>query len=577
MSAIGKSLAMIEFKPDGTILTANENFCAAMGYDLDEIVGRHHAMFVDPAFAASAEYAAFWEKLSRGEYDTGQYKRFGKGGREVWIEASYNPVFHGRKMTKVLKLATDITAVKLAAAENRGKIEALSRSQAVIEFKPDGTIVTANENFCATMGYRLEDIVGRHHSMFVEPGFAASEEYRGFWAKLARGEFVSDEFERVGKGGRKVYIQASYNPIFDMNGRVVKVVKFATDVTGRVVAVNTLADGLGRMADGDVGQRLTEPFIPSLDRLRLDFNTSVAVLGEALTSVSQTADSIRSATEEIRIASDDLARRTEQQAASVEETSAAIEELNGTVRASAVRAEEAGVKVSATKSEAEHSGAVVDRAVTAMTAIEGSSHQISKIIGVIDEIAFQTNLLALNAGVEAARAGEAGRGFAVVASEVRGLAQRSAEAAKEIKGLIHASSRQVEEGVMLVRETGKALREIVARVQTIDADVGAIVEAARQQATGLSEIARAVGSIDEGTQQNATMVEESTAACHNLVEQMRDLRSLLSRFSLGDATAGDAAGSGVRDLVAGVGARDVQASLGAAFRQRTGPRLTRVK
>ncbi|WP_083590386.1 PAS domain-containing methyl-accepting chemotaxis protein [Aurantimonas sp. 22II-16-19i] len=532
LEALDKSLAIIEFKPDGTILTANRNFCDALGYDLSEIAGKHHSIFVDPAEVATAQYREFWAKLARGQFDATQYKRLGKGGKEVWIEASYNPVLSGSKVVKVVKVATDITAVRLQNAENAGKLEALSRAQAVIEFKPDGTILTANENFCNALGYGLEEIRGRHHSMFVEPAEAASAAYKEFWPKLARGTFVSDEFKRIGKGGKATYIQASYNPILDMNGNVMKVVKFATDVTGRVQAVNTIADGLGRLAEGDVSQELAEAFIPSLDKLRQDFNASVAVLRETLTSVGNTASQISSATEEIRVASDDLARRTEQQAASVEETSAALGELTDTVRASAARAEEAGTLVARTKAGAESSGEVVAKAVSAMGEIENSSTQISQIIGVIDEIAFQTNLLALNAGVEAARAGEAGKGFAVVAQEVRALAQRSAEAAKEIKGLIQKSTTQVGAGVMLVGETGKALRTIVSEVQAIDQNVRAIVEAARNQAVGLAEINKAVGSIDEGTQQNATMVEESTAACHNLAGQTQELDELLAKFSI---------------------------------------------
>lgn len=234
IDAIGRSLAIIEFNLDGTVLDANENFLSILGYSLKEIIGQHHRIFVDPTEVASSAYRDFWAKLARGEFDRRQYKRITKSGKEVWIEASYNPVFRRGKPYKVIKLATDITAQKLQAAEDAGKLDAISRAQAIIEFKPDGEILKANANFLTTLGYRLDEIQGRHHSMFCDPAYSASDDYQLFWKRLAGGEFVADEFLRLGKGGRRVHIQASYNPIFDMNGKVFKVVKFATDVSERV-------------------------------------------------------------------------------------------------------------------------------------------------------------------------------------------------------------------------------------------------------------------------------------------------------------------------------------------------------
>jgi methyl-accepting chemotaxis protein len=297
--------------------------------------------------------------------------------------------------------------------------------------------------------------------------------------------------------------------------------------------VDLLAAALQSVAEGDLTQQLSTPFLPALEKLRTDFNIAASKLCSAMEAVSENASAIAAASQEIRSASDDLSRRTEQQAASVEETAAALEEITTTGSDSSQRAQEAGQLVRKTKDNAERSGLVVRQAVDAMGKIESSASEIANIIGVIDEIAFQTNLLALNAGVEAARAGDAGKGFAVVAQEVRELAQRSAKAAKEIKGLISASNGHVKSGVALVGETGKVLEEIVGQVVHVDANVVAIVEASREQATGLKEINTAVNTIDQGTQQNAAMVEETSAAAHSLAKEAEALFQLLSQFKIG--------------------------------------------
>ena len=257
IEAINKSQAVIEFKMDGTILTANGNFLKTLGYALDEVKGRHHSMFVDDAYRQSQDYREFWAALNRGEYQAAEYKRLGKGGKEVWIQASYNPIMDIKgKPFKVVKYATDVTALKLQSADHMGQIEAISKSQAVIEFKMDGTVLAANDNFLKALGYTFDEIKGRHHSMFVDDAYRQSQDYREFWAALNRGEYQAAEYMRLGKGGKEVWIQASYNPIMDLNGKPFKVVKYATDITGQKLALKAMLQDAAMLTEAAVAGKL---------------------------------------------------------------------------------------------------------------------------------------------------------------------------------------------------------------------------------------------------------------------------------------------------------------------------------
>jgi methyl-accepting chemotaxis protein len=230
--ALDKVQAIIEFDLDGTVVSANENFLRIFGYRLDEVVGKHHRIFCEPSYAESAAYTEFWQKLGRGEHHAAEFKRLAKGGREIWLQASYNPVLNkDGEPVRVVKFATDVTATKLQNAEFQGKVQAIDRAQAVIEFDLDGTVISANENFLRIFGYRLDEVVGKHHRIFCDPDYAKTPEYAEFWRKLARGEYHAAEFKRLAKGGEAIWLQASYNPILDMDDKPFKVVKFATDVT----------------------------------------------------------------------------------------------------------------------------------------------------------------------------------------------------------------------------------------------------------------------------------------------------------------------------------------------------------
>jgi methyl-accepting chemotaxis protein len=542
LDAINKSQAVIEFTLDGKIITANENFLKTLGYTLDEVKGQHHSIFVEPAYRGSADYKAFWAKLGRGEFDSAQYKRIAKDGQEVWIQASYNPIFdRSGRPYKVVKFATDITEQKKVMANYEGQIAAIDKVQAVIEFTLEGVVLGANENFLKVLGYSLDEIKGKHHSMFVEPSYRESVEYRAFWEKLKRGENDAAQYKRIGKGGTEVWIQASYNPIMDASGRPYKVVKYATDITAQTKAAQMMQDAVQQVQQvveaakaNDLTQRIDlEGKTGDIRSLCEGVNDLVATMTEIIGSIREASGTIASASAEISTGSQDLAQRTESQAASIEETAASMHEVTTTVKQNADNAQAANQLAAAARDTADKGGTVVRDAVAAVSQIEESAQKISDIIGLIDEIAFQTNLLALNASVEAARAGEAGKGFAVVAQEVRALAQRSANASKDIKALIQASNGQVKTGAALVNQAGQSLTEIVSAIKKVSDIVAEIAAASREQATGLEQINTAVASMDEMTQRNGALVEETTAAAQSLSNQAEELSELVNRYKVG--------------------------------------------
>ena len=497
VKAIGRSLAVIEFALDGTVQNANPNFLKTIGYSLEEVKGQHHRIFVDAVERESQAYERFWKQLSQGEFQSGQFRRLAKGGREIWLQACYNPIFDAAgKPFKVVKYCTDITEQKQRAADFEGQVKAIDKSQAIIEFDLDGVIRNANENFLRTVGYSIDELRGRHHRMFVDPAYAQSPEYRAFWEKLGRGIYDAGEYKRVAKGGREIWLQASYNPIFDANGRLSKVVKYASDITGAKQASQSLA--------------------------------------RIMSDIRSAGVEIQLSAEEISKGNASLSERVEAQAASLEETNSSMMRMTETVRENAENARQANELARIACDHAERGGQIMHDAVAAMQVINESSRKIADIIGVIDAIAFQTNLLALNAAVEAARAGEQGRGFAVVASEVRSLAGRSAAAAKEIKELIQDSVTKIGDGSRLVEQSGSSLGDIVASVKKVTDIVGEISAASADQASGIEQVGRAVSSMDESTQQNAALVEEAAAASESIVQQVRELNAL----------GGDSPGSG---------------------------------
>ncbi|MDY6975444.1 MAG: PAS domain S-box protein [Pseudomonadota bacterium] len=548
INAIDKSQAVIEFDVDGTIITANDNFLNTMGYRLDEIKGKHHQLFVDEETRQSESYQRFWSELKAGKFFSGEFKRISKSGKSVWIQASYNPIADmNGKPFRVVKYATNITEDKLKNAYFEGQLNAISKSQAVIEFDLEGVILNANSNFLAAMGYTLDEVKGKHHSIFVDSAYKNSPEYAAFWEQLRQGVYASGEYKRFDKSGKPVYIQASYNPILDQNGKPFRVVKYATDVTGRTLAVESIKSIMASLTEGDLLKTIDEPLDGDFKVLGESINHFIDELRDTIVKIHTAVETIDTASNEIATGNADLSSRTEQQASSLEETASAMEELTGTVKLNAENADQAKGLASQASDVASEGGKVIEQVVHTMGEINDSAQRISDIIGVIDGIAFQTNILALNAAVEAARAGEQGRGFAVVASEVRTLAQRSAEAAKDIKALISASVDKIGDGNVLVNKSGETMANIVTAIKRVNDIMSEIAAASSEQATGIQEVSNAVVQMDEMTQQNAALVEQAAAAADSLRQQSGELAQRVSVFKVGNNRKAEQA-SEVRSL-----------------------------
>ena len=441
---------------------------------------------------------------------------------------------------------------------NNAILAAIDTNQVKAEFLMTGELISANTHFCKMMGRDENALVGLHGDKVFKFNQDLAEESGPVFDRLRAGESVYGRFELPREDGTLAIVDGGFSPVIDVNGTALRIVLLANDVTEARHAieaaeakraemeaqqsqvVDALRVGLGSLSDGDLTARIEEAFSADYEQLRLDFNKAVDKLLEAMCGVVENADLINSEATEISNAADDLSQRTEKQAATLEETASALDELTNSVSSAADGATHANEVVETARENAEASGEVVREAVGAMGEIESSSKQISKITGVIDDIAFQTNLLALNAGVEAARAGEAGRGFAVVASEVRALAQRSSDAAREINELISASGGHVKRGVHLVDQAGTALAGIVESVTEISRNVSEIASSAREQSSGLAEINAAVNQLDQVTQQNAAMFEETTAASHALTREAETLTRTMERFRIGDSSPASA-------------------------------------
>jgi methyl-accepting chemotaxis protein len=559
LAAINKAQATMEFELDGTIIAVNDNFSKMIGYTLAEVQGKHHSIFVDEATRQSSEYRELWAKLNRGEPHFEENRRKGKDGKDVWLSLNYLPVFdRSGKPFKVFEYIIDQTKLKQQLADYTGELSAISRAMEVAEFKMDGTLITANDNILKTLGYTLDEVKGRNHSMFTDDAQRQSAEYREFWAKLNRGEHVVAEFKSFAKGGKVIWLQGSYNPILDLNGKPFKVMCYTTDVTEQVklkAEVAQAAEELRRKVDsiltvvaaaakGDLTQEVTVRGSDAVGQMGEGLAKFFGDLRRSIGGIGQTAATLSSASEELTAVSQQMSANAEETSTQANVVSAASEQVSKNVQTVATGTEEMGASIREIAKNVNEAAKVATSAVKmaestneTVAKLGESSAEIGKVIKVITSIAQQTNLLALNATIEAARAGEAGKGFAVVANEVKELAKQTAKATEDISQKIDAIQTDTKGAVQAIGQISGIINQIndisstiATAVEEQTATTNEMARNVSEAAKGSSEIAGNITGVAKAAQETTTGANDTQKAAKELSRMAGDLQKLVSSF-----------------------------------------------
>ncbi len=575
MSAINAVNAYIEFTPDGNVIKANDLFLNTMKYTLDEIQGKHHRIFCDPAYVSSQAYQQLWVNLRNGHPQTGEFKRKTKDGNDIWLQANYTPMKDDKgNVIKVIKLANDITAQKLKNIDYEGQLAAIGMSNAVISFNMDGTIIDANDNFLKTLGYTINELKGKHHRMFVDPEYARSSEYRSFWDTLNRGEYFVGTYTRITKSGDEIYIQASYNPIKDADGKPYKVVKYALDMTEVIRVIKA-------MSKGDLSLRCNT----AVDNggLTAEVNRTLDNLNSVLGQISQGSDVVAKSSDLLQKKTDDMKRNTAEVATAISQMAKGAQDqasrtdessklINHVMSSSNDMEKKANLINKAAEKGLESSNQgmrTVKVLVNNMNGIKDSAGQtsqsisvltkrteeIGRTLNVITDIASQTNLLALNAAIEAARAGDAGRGFAVVAEEIRKLAEDSRRSAVEIEKIIgdvqkdtQAAGKAIEIMESSVKEGNKSSVEAEVIFQEIAKTSEETFSSSKEIQSATSTQKEAISTVVKNIEQIVVVSEETAAGTQQVASSSQQMSSGMLEI----AKAGDELSAVAAELQAGI-------------------------